>query len=442
MTACVALALAVVGCGEPFAPGSADAGTDAPPPNHDGGGDGSLLDARADGRRDDVSSEADVRMDAPAGDGPRVDAVSSDVARDAPRSDAATPDSATSDATPDGATTDVGAADVRLIDALADGLTVDVPCVPETDPQFCARLGKNCEMVSAPDNCGATRSANCGTCTAGTACVDRVCKAPVCNGYTYASAVFQPFSLAGTPDFVIAASAAGETVLYAQSRAADCSAAITYLADEMTPGSRNYTSRAIVTWLDEHNLTGQALTGDGLGLITLSRDYKSYQSARRSALQLVDFGLPSPAEFAEINALAAGNSAMLQGGALSADGLEFYFTISGLGPAMDGIYGAKRADTKVPFAAASRLDSIDPSYTTVTGISSDRLTLFVFKPWAGFVFTRSSTTAAFSNPNAPNPPPELAGWQHKPLADCATLLATSAVGGGCANDDIVFLTRR
>jgi hypothetical protein len=65
-----------------------------------------------------------------------------------------------------------------------------------------------------------------------------------------------------------------------------------------------------------------------------------------------------------------------------------------------------------------------------------------FKPWAGFVFTRTSTTAEFTNPNAPNAPPELAGWQHQPMADCVTLLATQSPGGGWVMQDIFFQTRR
>jgi hypothetical protein len=42
-------------------------------------------------------------------------------------------------------------------------------CTPETDTQFCARLGKNCGTVTAGDNCGISRTVNsCGTCTSGT----------------------------------------------------------------------------------------------------------------------------------------------------------------------------------------------------------------------------------------------------------------------------------
>lgn len=43
-------------------------------------------------------------------------------------------------------------------------------CNAETDAAFCARLGKNCDAVTAADNCGATRTASCGTCPTGKSC--------------------------------------------------------------------------------------------------------------------------------------------------------------------------------------------------------------------------------------------------------------------------------
>jgi len=43
-------------------------------------------------------------------------------------------------------------------------------CTPETDAQFCAGLGMNCGSVSNTDNCGAARTASCGTCTGGEVC--------------------------------------------------------------------------------------------------------------------------------------------------------------------------------------------------------------------------------------------------------------------------------
>ena len=53
-------------------------------------------------------------------------------------------------------------------------------CTPETDPGFCSRLAKNCGPVTAPDNCGASRTVDCGTCTAPSTCsATNVCQAPI-----------------------------------------------------------------------------------------------------------------------------------------------------------------------------------------------------------------------------------------------------------------------
>src|SRR5207249_4563279 len=44
-------------------------------------------------------------------------------------------------------------------------------CVPESDPTFCARLGKNCGSVTAADNCAAMRTVgSCGICTLPATC--------------------------------------------------------------------------------------------------------------------------------------------------------------------------------------------------------------------------------------------------------------------------------
>jgi hypothetical protein len=43
-------------------------------------------------------------------------------------------------------------------------------CVRESDADFCARLLKNCDLVSGFDNCGVGRSANCGACPGAETC--------------------------------------------------------------------------------------------------------------------------------------------------------------------------------------------------------------------------------------------------------------------------------
>jgi hypothetical protein len=69
------------------------------------------------------------------------------------------------------------------------------------------------------------------------------------------------------------------------------------------------------------------------------------------------------------------------------------------------------------------------------------LALFVFDNFTGRVLTRKSTSQPFTNPNAPAAPPQIPAWQHKPLANCSKILAMASPGG-CANEDVVLLTRQ
>jgi hypothetical protein len=49
------------------------------------------------------------------------------------------------------------------------------PCTPESDDVFCARLGYDCDPVTATDNCGISRTVDCGTCTAPDTCTGNLC---------------------------------------------------------------------------------------------------------------------------------------------------------------------------------------------------------------------------------------------------------------------------
>lgn len=80
-------------------------------------------------------------------------------------------------------------------------------------------------------------------------------------------------------------------------------------------------------------------------------------------------------------------------------------------------------------------------YPYASGISSDRLALFLFDNFTGRVLTHKSTSLPFTNPNAPAAPPQLAGWQQTPLADCSKIVAMTSPGG-CANEDVTLLTRQ
>lgn len=51
----------------------------------------------------------------------------------------------------------------------------DAGCTAEDDQTFCARVGFNCGVVEAIDNCGDNRQTNCGACDPGESCDDNVC---------------------------------------------------------------------------------------------------------------------------------------------------------------------------------------------------------------------------------------------------------------------------
>ena len=58
-------------------------------------------------------------------------------------------------------------------------------CVPESDIAMCTRLHKNCDTVTAMDNCGTVRTASCGVCTSPQTCggagQPNVCGSPAGN---------------------------------------------------------------------------------------------------------------------------------------------------------------------------------------------------------------------------------------------------------------------
>ncbi len=56
-------------------------------------------------------------------------------------------------------------------------------CNPESDTQFCTRLGKDC-LFTGNDNCGEPRTVNCGTCDAGETCSNGVCVVEGGTDYT------------------------------------------------------------------------------------------------------------------------------------------------------------------------------------------------------------------------------------------------------------------
>src|SRR5689334_18760856 len=62
-------------------------------------------------------------------------------------------------------------------------------CVPETDDALCTRLAA-CEQGAHVDNCGVSRSLDCGACGAALGCVHGTCKTPECSVLKFNGAKF------------------------------------------------------------------------------------------------------------------------------------------------------------------------------------------------------------------------------------------------------------
>lgn len=327
-----------------------------------------------------------------------------------------------------------------------DGRTAD-SCVPESDTELCARATA-CEMHSAMDNCGVARTVNCGDCTGGKGCVVGVCKTPVCSSFTYMRAAFPAFTQTNIEDSMGGATPDGKTILYIKTMGASCGAFRLIVADETTTGT--YSQQDVSTNLTASGLfvgqDGYAITADGLTIITTT-NRKQLASIKRSAVGAIDFGAPSMTDFAAINAtITASDPGQIFAPNISADGLELFYTVGGFAAAdamKNGIFNSVRTSTSVPFPAPTRMPAPvnDPANGPLTGVSSDRLAVFVFYGYQTRIFTRTSTSKPFENPNAGGNPPQIEGWSHKPLADCATLVGMYSPGG-CANEDVVKMNRQ
>lgn len=332
---------------------------------------------------------------------------------------------------------------------VADAPSSPDACVPEADTTLCMQLGSACEAHQIADNCGTMRTVDCGACGAGQGCVLGQCKTPVCTTFAYTSNTLGAVSRASLEDSLESATPDALVIVLEQEPAGapGCGTYRVIVADEMPPGSGTYISHDVTDTLSGDGLfiaqEGHAITADGLTLVVPTVDRKRLMSTTRSALGMTDFGTPTDTSFAAINATIAGRSGTISAPVLSADGLELIYTIGGNTdtPSLNGVYDAVRTSTSQPFPAGTRMGPPVSDYSFAVGISSDRLTLFMFDSFTSRVLTRTSTSLPFTNPNNPNPPPQISGWDHKPLADCSKLIATISPGG-CASEDIGVFTRQ
>ncbi|MFT3696078.1 MAG: hypothetical protein QM831_23270 [Kofleriaceae bacterium] len=303
-------------------------------------------------------------------------------------------------------------------------------CVPESDADLCAHANATCEEVTATDNCGQTRTAACGTCGGTDACVANSCQAPVCNSLSWPTqSLVTSLNDNAKQDAVLAISGDSKTVL-TQRSSGTCGGFQLIIADSngtaLVPQSL-----AQNTMLQGMRITQEAtltLTPDGLTIIGVSTDGHSFLSSTRAAFGGTVFAAATGTDFANLS--VTGN-AVLGSPVISADGLEFFYDVLG-----DGIYESVRASKNVPFPAGTKMPADIQTYGSVSGISSDRMTLFLgTNTFSTVVFTRKSVKEAFSNPNAPGNPPTGPGFRTRPSGDCQMVIATSTPGG-CQAEEV------
>jgi len=89
-----------------------------------------------------------------------------------------------------------------------------------------------------------------------------------------------------------------------------------------------------------------------------------------------------------------------------------------------------RASVSDPFPAATRMPAAVQDAGIVTGISSDRLVLFVEESFTASALTRESIDDPFVTPVTGLP-----GFRARPSGDCAVLVGT-CTAAGCIGEDV------
>lgn len=339
----------------------------------------------------------------------------------------------------------VGCGSVNSPQKIADA--APPACVPETDTAFCSRVGKTCEMVADTDNCGAPRSADCGTCSATTpACVANVCKTPVC-GNVFMGAPGTPVAsthVVGFQSAFMGASATGQSVMYLQATGqGGCVSGTSTLTigDEAVAGTPPYVlhSLAAVANLNGFEKTEEtmSLAADGLTIIGAATDGRSFLSSKRTTVSAIDFSVAVATDYATINAAIPAAPASVSWPVISADGLAFYYRVAGATAATtNGIYEALRTSTTMPFPAGTKMPANVQVFDAITGMSTDRMTAFVTMGFGTQLLTRTSLLQPFTAPTTSTPPGN--AFRVVPIAGCTAI--GTCEPGGCASEDICTWT--
>ncbi|MEO8704779.1 MAG: hypothetical protein ABI867_32280 [Kofleriaceae bacterium] len=305
---------------------------------------------------------------------------------------------------------------------LPDAPAIDPPeCVAETDAELCARAGQVCGPISARDNCDEPRTTSCGVCP------------PVCASFTFTqSPLADELNAAGQQDAIAGFSANGATAI--SQRRAVCAGPFSLILTE-AGASTDITTLPGFDVIAVDREGSVTLTGDGLSVIGIGRSLREVFGSKRSAIGALDFAAATKTGF---EAITIADPGQLNNPVLSSDGLALYYQVIAAGPGIDGIYESVRTSTTAGFPPGTRMPENVQAAGFATGISSDRLALFLQANFGMFVLTRSDVSQPFTNPNAPNAAPTVPGFRTRPLGDCQTLIGTCT--GGCTGEETCRFT--
>jgi hypothetical protein len=333
------------------------------------------------------------------------------------------------------------AAPADLAQPPPDLVTVaDLACIPESDGELCDKANASCDPITTVDRCGHARTVDCGSCSGATpACIAHVCRATVCGTrFSAHGTAVASVSQSGVQEALLGASADGNTLLYLRGTPTACvflPGARLLLADAATSGGMDYTSQDITAL---PNLAGftqaeetMTLTPDGNTIIGVARS-GGFKLSSRSGAGNIDFGPASAGPFTAINTQLG--SATVMWPVLSPDRLAFYYNVVvGSSALVTGTYESIRGSTTAAFPAGTLMPPAVQSWTAVSAISSDRLTLFVTQNFGTSLMGRGSLLQPFSNLATQQPPGS--AYRVVPIDGCQKLIGTCEPGG-CLNEDI------
>jgi hypothetical protein len=319
----------------------------------------------------------------------------------------------------------------------------DAPlCTHETDMAFCARLGKNCGSVMDADNCDQIRTAECGACSGGTpvCSATNVCVAPEC-GTSFVGTAGTPITDLNLPNIqsaLLGVAANGGSVLYLRATTACVTSGSDLLiADEAVAGTPPYVIHSLGS---NPNLAGfsrveesMTLSADGLTIVGVGTDNRSFLTSSRSAVGGTDFSAASAGLFATLNISLPAAPATVSWPLLSHDGLGFTFRIDGSDANTNGIYETTRTATTAAFPPATKLPGAIQTFESISGMSSDRLTAFVAMNFGTQIVTRPAVDQPFTAAAGSTPPGN--AFRIVPIAGCGLLFGTCEPGG-CNNEGI------